>query len=219
MIEKMIAFRPILTILLLFDNRKNSFLQMKMVKLFDLQQRTIDDECAVDSKNLYNQSGFEYSITNFYDSEMKDLVEFSSDQPNLRFQNGYGTPGSVAMAESSRIRNNFDWTPRGRTPLPSRIYQAVPDLSHGMPNPDDESKLFHVPHDVVTREITEEDLTKYFKAPLLPEVEKTMQNPETVVSSAWVHGGADTRGAFRDPEYLSRNGFVKDSTGVWTRSK
>lgn len=186
-------------------------------KLFDLQQRTIDDTCAVESQNLYNQSGFDYRIKNFFDRERDNLIDFSSHQTNLRFQDGYGTPASLVMDESSKIRHDFGWNARGRIPLATRIYQAVPDLSHGMPNPDAETDMLHVKHDITTRVVMESDLSHF--EPLIGPIKDTVQDPQHIVPSAWINGGEDTRGQLREPEYLRRNGFVQDPvTGVWTRN-
>lgn len=185
-------------------------------KLFDLRRRTGDDECAVESRDIFNQSGFDYRVKNFFDKDRESLIGFSSDQTNLRFQDGYGTPPSEVIEESSKIRNDFGWSARGRIPLSTRIYQGVPDLSHGVPNPDQETELFHVKHDITTRVVMESDLSNF--VPLIDPIKETVQSPDHIVPSAWVNGGEDTRGRLREPEYLRQNGFVQDPvTGVWTR--
>ena len=185
-------------------------------KLFDIRPRTADDECAVEARDLFNQSGFDYRVKNFFDKDRENLIGFSSDQTNLRFQDGYGTPTPEVIEESSKIRNEFGWSARGRTPLSARIYQGVPDLSHGVPNPDQESDMFHVKHDITTRLVMESDLSHF--DPLIDPIRDTVQSPDHIVPSAWVNGGEDTRGRLREPEYLKRNGFSQDPvTGVWTR--
>lgn len=186
------------------------------VKLFDMRPRTADDECAVEARDLFNQSGFDYRVQNFFDKDRENLIDFSSDQTNLRFQDGYGTPTGEVIEDSSKIRNEFGWSARGRTALPTRIYQGVPDLSHGVPNPDQESDILHVKHDITTRVVMESDLSNF--EPLIDPIRKTVQSADHIVPSAWVNGGEDTRGRLREPEYLKRNGFSQDpETGVWTR--
>lgn len=185
-------------------------------KLFDIRPRTGDDECAVEARDLFNQSGFDYRVQNFFGKDRDNLIGFASDQTNLRFQDGYGTPTPDVIEESSKIRNEFGWSARGRTPLTTRIYQGVPDLSHGVPNPDQETDLFHVQHDITTRVVMESDLSNF--EPLIEPIRGTVQDPDYIVPSAWVNGGEDTRGRLREPEYLARNGYVQDpATGVWSR--
>lgn len=187
------------------------------VKLFSIPHRPTDDECAKDAKDTFNQSGFDYSITNFYDASRQSLIDFSSDQTNLRFQQGFGTPVSSAMDDSSKIRDEFGWNPRGRVQLNTRIYGAVPNLSHGTPNPEQESSLWHVKYDMVNREITEVDTSRF--VPLIQPISQSIQDPKHIVPSEWVNGGEDTRGRLRDPEYLVKNGFVQDPvSGVWVRA-
>ena len=186
-------------------------------KLFDLRQRTADDVCAVDSRDTFNRSGFDYRVTNFFDQDRNSLIGFSSEQTNLRYQEGYGTPTAEVIEESSKIRNDFGWNARGRIPLTTRTYQGVPDLSHGTPNPDTESDIFHVKHDIVSRVVMESDLSRF--EPLIDPIKDTVQDPAHIVPTAWVNGGEDTRGRLREPEYLEQNGFVKDPvTGVWNRA-
>lgn len=186
-------------------------------KLFDMRPRTADDECALESRELFNQSGFDYRVANYFEQDRKSLIGFSSDQTNLRFQDGYGTPTADVIEESSKIRNDFGWNARGRTPLTTRTYQGVPDLSHGVPNPETESDLFHVKHDIVSRVVMESDLSRF--DPLIDPIKETVQDPAHIVPSAWVNGGEDTRGRLREPEYLQQNGFVQDpQTGVWARA-
>lgn len=191
--------------------------QNEKVKLFTIPHRPNDDDCAQDAKILYNQSGFDYSMANFYGADRKDLIEFSSDQTNLRFQQGFGTPVASVMDESCRIRDDVGWNPRGKVQLTSRIYGAVPNLSHGTPNPDQESSMWHVKHDVVNREITEIETSRF--VPLIDPISRSIQDPKHIVPTEWVNGGEDTRGRLRDPEYLKQNGFVQDPmTGVWVRA-
>lgn len=186
-------------------------------KLFDLNQSIGDDDCALQSRDLFNESGFDYRVQNFYGKERDRLIDFATEQTNLRFQEGYGTPTSAVIDESSKIRHDFGWSARGRTSLATRIYQAVPNLSHGVPNPDVESDMFHVKHDMVSRVVMESDLSRFI--PLIEPIKEKVQNPDNIVPSAWVHGGADTRGQLREPEYLLQNGFRQDpATGVWTRA-
>lgn len=171
------------------------------VKLFDAQNRLAYDECYELGQDRFNRSGFEYAVTNHREGDKRrDLLNFSSDQHNLRFQDGIGVPAPDLIDQSSQIRNDFGWTPKGRTHLPSRPFLAVPDMSHGEPRPDDETQLWHVDHSTATRQISEKDLARF--EPLIGSIKTTIQDPSHIVPSGWIHGGEDTRARLRDPHVL-----------------
>jgi hypothetical protein len=188
-------------------------------KIFDLVQRPGADECAVGADNVTNLSSYEYQVANFYNNSRDTLIDFSTPQTNLRFYEGYGTPSAEVMEDASAIRDDFLWRARGKSSLPARIYHAVPDLSHGPPNPDDETKVWHAKIEETSSEILAEQSFDRFE-PLLSHIQQTVQNPDTVVPSAWVNGGQDTRGMLRDPNYLAEFGYRQDpNTGAWTRAQ
>ena len=62
------------------STNKEQVNRKEKVKLFSIPHRPNDDDCAKDAKDIFNQSGFDYSITNFYDASRQSLIDFSSDQ-------------------------------------------------------------------------------------------------------------------------------------------
>lgn len=46
--------------------------------------------------------------------------------------------------------------------------------------------------------------------PLVPELEKNVQNPKNLVPEFWVHGGMDTRAVIRNIDYLKSCGLKKE---------
>ena len=102
------------------------------------QNRINTDRCyqlseAIQSKSIQDYSVFNYYPTNRLDcpNTFHEVLDFS--YPNyMNVKDGYHAGGGCRINSDSRLRNDKAWNKsRERTQLPTRVFQAVPDLSTG----------------------------------------------------------------------------------------
>lgn len=115
------------------------------VHYFDQGNRLTQDNCAILSRDLENQSISEYMIFNPFNVECtsKDpsqVKNFAFQYPNLRFRDGYGV-ASCAVDNDSKLRYETDIRSSERQQLNTRVFQAVPNFARGVCAPNTESFL------------------------------------------------------------------------------
>jgi len=121
------------------------------MRVFELENRLTTDQCASVTKELQNRSISDYMLFNMYptascDDDNKadeELTKLVSDNPNLRYRDGYGVANACTVDEDSKMRENPSGLThfRDKQQLCSRWHQAVPDYGRGGLLPNVESAL------------------------------------------------------------------------------
>lgn len=173
---------------------------------FQLNQftRVHDDQCGIDA--FYRQSvgpGF-YMMTNLV-PQAANVVPQALDNPTIIAKEGYGViPTSID--HESVLRNHGVQTSKQKCPIrnQSRPFLTVPFMGRGRGEADLEAKLqqsefVRTGKDCGT--VTDKPFTGQF-TPLLPHVERNIQNPKHLVpevaAEGWIRGGIPSRQYVRD---------------------
>ena len=180
-------------------------------EFFDIQARPGYDSCAVESDNEYNRSLQGRALYNTYGSDRDTLIGFSSGSRNLRFGDGVGQSPPDMIDEASRLRHGYGWHPRGRNQLKARVYQGPADLSGGYLDRVDEETGVSRGDSTFDRHTALAGVSIDRFDPLLPDMQRNVQNHEHIVPTAWVRGGQDTRAQTRTLSYIGSQGFSQAS--------
>jgi hypothetical protein len=189
---------------------------------FEWEHRIGADECARTTKDFQNQSVENYALFPMFPTQgsdcsaNKDITQFSSDN-FMRFRDGYGPLNSCTVDKDSELRNGGLLTnDKFKRQLNSRVFQAVPDLSHGGFNPNIESRLTQGEKCSEHRScnaLSEVSINRFM--PLVPCLRDTVQNHKHIVPT-WTWGGEPTRDTVRQEEFLKASGYVFDGT-AWQK--
>uniref|UniRef100_A0A6C0BFK4 Uncharacterized protein n=1 Tax=viral metagenome TaxID=1070528 RepID=A0A6C0BFK4_9ZZZZ len=190
---------------------------------FDEENRLTQDDCALMTRSLVNKSISDYMFfNNYFTAECKEekqdkMQEFMTNNPNLRFKDGYGFTTPCVVDMDSEMRNNSKLTnPRERVSLCSRWYTAVPNLGRGGLVPNIESKLKYSGDTSAIKDcdrLTEKDFDRFI--PLPSCMADNIQNPNNIIEK-WTRGGDFTRDYIRSDSYLEQCGFYNDGK-MWRR--
>lgn len=189
------------------------------MSLFDQSNRLGEDECAILSRDRGNNDIASYSIFNTYPEgdmcreNVRKTSEFAMSN-YLRPTGGYGVTDACFVDTDTNIRQPNLTQDRGRTQLFTRIFQAVPDFSHGTVQPEQESVIMQG-DDTAYEVPCEASHTDRVFTPLLPCLKKSVQNPAHIVPP-WTRGGESTRDTLRQEEFLKKNGYDFDGTS-WSK--
>jgi hypothetical protein len=177
-----------------------------MATTFQVNQftRVHDDSCGVDA--FYRQSvgpGF-YRTMNLV-PQANDVVPKALDNPTIIAKEGYGlTPASID--KDSILRNHMIQTSGQKCPinLQSRPFLTVPFMGRGRGEAELEAKLQQSEYVRTGKDcgtVTDKPFAGQF-TPLLPHVERNIQNPVHIVpevaASGWIRGGIPSRQYVRD---------------------
>lgn len=185
-----------------------------MSKYFDNVSRSVDDECAINARDYQNVSMNEYNLWNTYkmkcDPEsQKKLEDFSINNPNLHYRNGYGFTTACYVDNDTELRVNGKITnEKAKTQLFHRFYQGPANLSKGLVVPHLESRLTQGEDTSQLREchkVSEQDFNRF--VPMLPCVEE-VQKVKHVVPE-WTRGGDNSRILMIDSQSAKKCGFGK----------
>lgn len=189
------------------------------MKYFDKVDRVRNDSCAIDSENQQNDKISNYMLFNTYlgTSDCKDesektknlnkLKEFATEN-NLRIRDGYGVINPCNIDKDSTLRIDRDLIrDRSRTQMLARTFQAVPNLSRGNVNVDNESKIQQGNDTWNTFNCDEQQLNVF--TPMIPCLANNIQNPNNIIEK-WARGGETTRDTIKQQEFLEKNGYVFD---------
>ena len=191
------------------------------MKVFDDQNRLTMDQCAILSKDLQNKSVSDYVLYNMYPtSSCRDdekLREFTVQNPNIRFRDGFGNVSSCTVDVDSDFRNNSKQTNfREKEQLCTRWHQAVPDYGRGGLIPNVESRLKYNEDSTKWRRcdiVTEKDFNRFI--PMIDCLAGTIQKPENLILP-FARGGDFTRDYMKSDTYLEKCGFENDGK-TWKR--
>lgn len=177
--------------------------------VFDIQNRIGVDDGAVTAKEYQNASINDYSLWNTYyskcDKEGETQVEdFAAKNINLHYRNGYGFTTPCHVDQDTDLRNNAVWTSeKPRTQLFTRFYQANPNMTRGVPQPQIEQPLVQgnaIKNNSYRNELEEVDYDRY--VPLVPYMQAHVQNVDNIVLP-FHQSGEDTREAMRSRQRAS----------------
>lgn len=128
-------------------NNSQTYSKEANMSVFDGIGRVSMDECAIQARNLENESINNYFLFNYFHTDgcvetAKKNLEFSLQYPNLRFRDGYGVANSCTIETDMELRLNSKSTrPGEKQQLCSRNFIAVPDFSKGTCIPNLETML------------------------------------------------------------------------------
>jgi hypothetical protein len=183
---------------------------------FELFARLHDDECALVSREHQNRSIGDYVLYNSYvtaecTKDKKDFYNYVSQNPNLRYKDGFGFLNGCVVDNDSELRNGAMFTTdKEKSQLCSRWNQAVPSYNKGglIVNVDSRMKLAEDTSAIANCDIlAEKDFQRFI--PLPSCLANTIQNPEHIIPK-YVRGGASTRNYVQDNQYLEQCGFVNN---------
>lgn len=194
-----------------------------MVKMSDFfeQNRLTQDKCALMTKELQNRSVIDYNMFNMYPSSSccanDEMLDFTINNPNLHYRDGYGNVSGCTVNMDSELRNNAKMTNfREKEQLCTRWYQGCPNIGKGGLIPNIESRL-HTGEDTLDIKecdiIAEKNFDRFI--PMLGCLAKSVQDPSNIILP-FARGGDITRDFIKDDEYLKHCGFVNDGK-LWRR--
>ena len=192
------------------------------MKLFDIQNRIGNDDCAMDFDTSYNKSISDYMLFNQYQTNQTDekvctmnfnkVSEFANNN-HMMLRDGYGNTNGCYIDNDSEVRQFRLTSDKKRDNLNTRMYRGGPNLSRGNANPEVESKL--VQGDMSIYDCPNRSLDVFI--PMLPCLRKSIQDPKNIIES-WQRGGDSTRDTLKQEDFLSKNGYVFDGK-VWLKKQ
>lgn len=187
------------------------------LKYFNKENRVQTDECAIDSINDQNKRLEDYMLFNSYrgnllecNDEVKKIKEFMTEN-NMTIRDGYGFTNACQVDNDSSMRIDSNKINRDKNQIFTRTFQAVPDLSKGDINVDNESRIQQ-------GEMTFDDFQCQGKpfdvfTPMLPCLQNSIQDPEHLIET-WTRGGETTRDTIKQKEFLEKNGYQFDGLSL-----
>lgn len=167
------------------------------------------DQCALLTKELQNQSVTDYYLFNMYTTSTCDtdkLMDFTLNNPNLRFKDGFGNVSGCTVETDSEIRNSAKMTNfREKEQLCTRWYQATPNYGKGGLLPNIESRLLFSENTSHLRDCGHLAERSFDFMPMMGCLKKEIQNPEHIIMPY----AKSTRDYVYDDAYLERCGYVK----------
>jgi hypothetical protein len=189
--------------------------------MFDLENRLMDDECALADRTRQSEELSEYLLSSFYSSNVPacdtEVAKVAACHNNLRFRDGYGNANACVIDADSSARLGAKQTNSPhRQQLASRVFHGHPHFWRGAVQPEEEASL-------IQSDITREkkpckgDIPADRFVPLLPCIQEAVQNPKTAMVSDWQWGGEDSRSWVRDSDYLEKCGYSNDGR-MWKKN-
>lgn len=189
------------------------------MKYFDKDHRVGDDSCAIETEIQQNDKISNYMLFNNAlgvsecdnlskkTENMNKLREFATEN-NLRIRDGYGVINPCNIDEDSSMRIDRDLIrDKSRTQMFSRTFQAVPNLSRGNVNIDNESKIQQGNNTWNLLNCDEKQQDNFI--PMIPCLANNIQNPNNIIQN-WTRGGETTRDTIKQQEFLEKSGYVFD---------
>lgn len=202
-----------------FSNAYSKRTHPALMSLFDQRNRLGEDGCALDARERGNSEISTYTTFNLYpDGELCEpnnakVKDFALEN-YMRVGGGYGVTDACFVDTDTDIRQPKLTTDRGRTQLYARMFQAVPDFSHGQPQPTRESAIMQGTDTSYERPCEANHTDRVFM-PMIPCLSAEVQNPAHIVPP-WTRGGDSTRDTLRQEEFLRKNGYSFDGTS-WSK--
>ncbi len=185
------------------------------MRIFDINNRLTDDDCAMATKENQNRSIEDYIMFNMYPTAVCDsgndtkLTQFMAENPNLRYRDGYGYAFDCTIDNDSKMRTDPNTVThyRERQSLCSRWDQGVPNFGKGGLVPNVESTLKFGQDTSYIR-----DCDRLAEKPLdvfIPFNTCGLINPDVVPPfSNGIAAGVSTRDFVRNDDYAKRCGLM-----------
>ena len=184
--------------------------------------RLDNDECALVTREHQNRSMGDYVLYNSYvtaqcKKDKSELDNFVSENPNLRYKDGFGFLNGCVVDVDSELRNGAKFTnEREKSQLCTRWNQAVPSYNKGGLIVNVDTRMKFAEDTSAIRDcdrLTEKDFNRF--VPLTPCLAGSVQNAEHIVPK-FTWGGESTRQYVMDNQYLEQCGFVNNGQ-AWMR--
>lgn len=181
------------------------------MSLFNQVTSLEQDDCYITERERQNQTFGDYSTNNYFasDCNMRRPMDIATRQPymfvNKASFSNVGSGGCVVDVDSNirigQIQNN----PKARISLYARPFTTVPYLGKGVHYPVTEARLQqgdYVSNRKSCNTTSEQSFIKYTYTPMLPALERNIQNPANLVEGSadegWIRGGLPTRELVRE---------------------
>lgn len=171
------------------------------------------DQCALLTKEFQNQSISDYYLFNMYTTstcDTNELMDFTLNNPNLRFKDGFGNVNGCTVDADSEIRNHAKMTNfREKDQLCTRWYQATPNYGKGGLLPNVESRLLFSENTSHLRDCAHLAEKTFELMPMMDCLKTSVQDPTNIIMP-FERGGKITRDYVHDDTYLEKCGFFND---------
>ena len=178
------------------------------------KNQLIDDECYELESTKQSSAPGKYFTSNFNPCDCKNekVVEFATNNPYMKFRDGYGI-SECNVDQSSNLRvGKSRKNPKCRSQLLHRPYLTVPYMGRGSGNANVETQL--LPSEDTSQGKACNSLAgvtiENFFTPLVKNLEEHVQNPKYLIQEdsdkRWVRGGIPTRQIVKNIDYLERCG-------------
>lgn len=188
--------------------------------MFDLENRLMDDECALADRTRQSDEVNDYVLASFLPSNVpacsSEVTKIAACHNNLRYRDGYGNANACVIDADSAARLGARQTNSPhRQQLAARVFHGHPAFFRGQVLPDAESELVHSD---MTREKKpcKGDIPADRFTPLLPCIAEAVSTAKTVIMPDVVRGGQDSRGFIRDSDALQTCGYTNDGR-MWKK--
>lgn len=189
-------------------------------QMFDLENRLMDDECALADRTRQSDEVNDYVLANFLPSNVpacdSEVTKIAACHNNLRFRDGYGTANACVIdADSSARLGARQTNSPHRQQLTARVFHGHGHFWRGSVLPDAEAELVQSDN---TREKKpcKGDIPADRFAPLLPCIAEAVGTAKTVIMPDVVRGGQDSRGWVRNEDQLAKCGYTNDGR-MWKK--
>jgi hypothetical protein len=195
--------------------------------LYDADNRLTADTCAVQMRDNGNASIASYTLTNLRAAHSSDPLSVAAEHRNLWSWDGYGfNPAAVDGDSQLRVRSEVTH-PRSKIQLPTRVFGAAPDLSHGQADPEMEMRVVGTRTTVRPSSCpSKSDMAGGCGGRVCDRLAERAwdrfvpgMRPVSVrhIVPPWVNGGAPSRDIARSDQFLQNLGYVNDGR-IWRRA-
>lgn len=190
---------------------------------FDMMARVSDDSCALVTRELQNRSMGDYQLYNSYVTaeckrDKQEFDTFVSQNPNLRYKDGFGFLNGCVVDTDSEMRNGAKFTnEKEKSQLCTRWHQAVPSYNKGGLIVNVDTRMKFAEDTSAIRDcmkVSEKDFDRF--TPLTPCLASSVQDPKHIIPQ-FVRGGSSSRNYVHDNQYLEKCGFTNNGQ-TWVRS-
>jgi len=174
---------------------------------FNNMDRMGNDMVCQDQNTIQNSLSASYLLQNYHknDGLMNTQVRFATQQPCVFYNGTYSTsPGGLNVDDSSKLLiGSLQTHPKCHISLQQRLFATVPYLGRGSVCSNIESQIMQgemIPNKKSVNNVTEKSYLNYHMTPLLPHIQSSMSNEESVNPNI-VRGGITTRDMNKDVQF------------------
>jgi hypothetical protein len=181
---------------------------------FNNMSRIGNDNCSQDINSIQNSQACSWTLQNYFakDCNMHSPIHLATMQPGINYTGTMGSDmcGSNIDESSKLLIGTIQTNPRCRIDLFHRPFATVPFLGRGSVDPILEAQIQQgegITNKRSITNLTEKSYLKYHTTPLIPEVKKTIQNPNNLIegmaSEGWIRGGIPSRELTKDRDFYT----------------